>query len=199
MRKSIPAASRSHHPNSGMLSNGIVQRMLINHFEHPFKVSGIKGNRTITWAFGPHRENVWSAIIRRCPDLAVEAMASAVETGGIDINDGYFTMQIPAWVQRLDFFTAPAEAFPRLLAMGGDPNESDAYGITPIEYAISRRKSKQAIALIEAGAFFEACGPDGWQRQAVADMPEVSAAMEVVHLRQVTALAFGENRVPVRL
>jgi hypothetical protein len=197
--KSATAASRPHHRPVGLLSNGAIQCSLSNHFEHPIKVSGVKGRRIISWAFGPHRENVWATVVRVFPELAVEALAETIKAGGVEINDGYFAFLIPAWVRRLDFLTAPVKVFPQLLADGGDPNESDMYGISPLEYAMSRGDAKRAAALIEAGAFFESYGPDGWQRQLVADMPEVIAAMEAVHLRQVTAMVFGDERRPSRL
>lgn len=198
-KKPAAAASRPHHRAGGLLSNGAIQRSLSNHFEYPIKVTGVKGRRIISWIFGPHRENVWATVVRVFPELAVEALSSAIEVGGVEINDGYFAFPIPAWVRRLDFLTAPVEAFPELLAQGGDPNETDPYGISPLEHAISRRNTSRAVSLIEAGAFFESFGPDGWQRQLVEDMPEVIAAMEAVHLRQVTAMAFDEKSRPVRI
>ncbi len=198
-RKSAAAASKPHHRNVGLPTNGAMQRMLTNHFEHPFKVSGVKGRRSISWAFGPHPDSVWAIILRRLPKLAVEALAAAVANGAVEIDDAYFTCPIPQWLNRLDFVTAPVETFPTLLSLGGDPNESDPYGITPFDYAISRGDSERAVALIQAGAFFESYGPDGWQREALAGMPEVIAAMEAAHLQQVTALAFAEKKRPARL
>jgi hypothetical protein len=197
--KSAAAVSRPHHRNVGLPTNGAMQRMLTNHFHHPFKVSGVKGRRSISWAFGPHRETVWATIVRRLPELAVEALAAAVADGTVEIDDAYFACPIPLWLNRLGFLTAPVETFPSLLSLGGDPNESDPYGITPFDYAISRGNSGRAVALIQAGAFFESYGPDGWQREALAGMPEVIAAMEAAHLKQVTALAFAEKRGPARL
>jgi hypothetical protein len=198
-RKTTAAASGPHHRTGSLLSNGEMQRSLSKHFEHLIKVSGVKGRRIISWAFGPHRENVWATVVRVFPELAVEALAETIKAGGVEINDGYFAFPIPAWVRRLDFFTAPVESFTALLTDGGDPNESDMYGISPIEYAMSRGDAKRAVALIEAGAFFESYGPDGWQRQLVGDMPEVIAAMEAARLRQVTAMAFHEGWTPSRL
>jgi hypothetical protein len=197
--KSATAASWPHHDTGKLPTNGAMQRMLTHHFEHPFKVSGVRGRRSISWTFGPHPDAVWAIILRRLPELAVEALAAAVANGAVEIEDAYFTCPIPQWLCRLDFFTAPAETFPGLLSMGGDPNESDPYGITPFDYAISRGNSERAVALIEAGAVFESYGPDGWQREALAGIPEVIAAMEATHLRQVTALAFGERCMSSRL
>lgn len=167
--------------------------------KYPFKVSGVQGRRSIRWFFGPEREPVWATIVRRLPGLAIEALSAAFESCSVIFDDGYFTAPIPRWVQRVDFLTAPVETFPKLLSLGGDPNEPDQYGISPLDYAINIERPERAIALIEAGAFFESYGPDGWQRHKLEGMPEVIAAMEAAHLRQVTAMAFAEKRASLRL
>lgn len=135
--------------------NDEIQSALSRHYGQPFSVSGERDYRVMRWISGPQREEVWMFIAFNFPALAIEAMVKSNMLNGMQVFDGHVLVPIPPWFYREDFFDSPIEDFPRLLTAGCDPSESDAVGITPLEYALGDSDSLRAIALAEAGASVE--------------------------------------------
>lgn len=191
--------TRTKRGHGVVVSNAVMQRTLSNYFGHPIRVMGVAGRREIRWDFGPAKESVWTFLVRDFPGVIVEALNVAIESGSVEINHADISFPIPPWLKRRDFFESPMDDFPDLLAIGGDPNDTDPYGVSPLEYAIAAQDEPRAIALIKAGAMFVAYGPDGWLGERVETMPALAALMESMDLSQVTRAVFGSEPIRKRL
>ncbi len=202
------AAATRRRPREGMhvrkkigrrINMAVLENRLTSYFGHPMAISGGVGSRSINWDFGPAKEAVWTFLARDFPEVIVEALHVAIESGSVEINHGDISFPIPPWLKRRDFFESRMDDFPDLIAIGGDPNDTDPYGVSPLEYAIAAQDEPRAIALIKAGAMFVPYGPDGWLGERVETLPALVAFMESLDLSQVTRAVFGSESIRKRL